>query len=67
MRGLNYSHAMYADTYALLAYKNGKTADALRYQQISCDQYDFSDQDMNERYCVYYEAINSPKDATAIS
>ena len=54
---LNYSKAMYCDTYALLAYKNGDVKDALMHQQVSCDANKFSDAEMNERYSVYFEEI----------
>ena len=55
---LKYSKAMYADTYALLAYKNGDVKDALKHQQISCEANKFGDAEMNERYSIYFEEIN---------
>ncbi len=60
-RNLENSYGMYADTYALLAYKNNQMNEALKYQQISCDNNKFSDAEMNERYCAYYEAVHGAK------
>ena len=55
---LSFSKAMYADTYALLAFKNGDVKDALKHQKISCDASNFSDAEMNERYSIYFEKVN---------
>ena len=52
------SKAMYADTYALLAYKNGEVKDALQHQKLSCEANKFSDAEMNERYAIYFEEVN---------
>ena len=52
---LKYSYAMYADTYALCAYHAGNMKEALKYQQICCEQGHFEDADMNERYSIYLE------------
>jgi thiol-disulfide isomerase/thioredoxin len=52
------SYAMYADTYALCAYHAGNVKEALKYQQIACDQSKFEDATMNERYAVFFEKIN---------
>ena len=54
-RDLQDSYGMYSDTYALLLYKLGKKEEALRYQTISCEQNQFGDGDMNQRYAVYLE------------
>lgn len=62
---LKYSYGMYADTYALLAYHAGDYAEALKYQQISCDANEFSDGDMNERYAVYFAKVKEPKESMA--
>ena len=64
---LGYSYAMFADTYALLAYKNGNTKDALKYQEIACTSRGaaFSDVEMNERYAVYLEAEKGPEKTEA--
>lgn len=56
-----YAYAMYADTYALLAYKNGDFEEALKYQLISCENNNFSNEEMNERYVIYFEQINDSK------
>ena len=60
---LGYSVAMYADTYALLAYKTGDKEKALEYQQMACDKNKFKDGEMNERYCVYYEHVKGSAEA----
>ncbi|MEZ4953470.1 MAG: TlpA disulfide reductase family protein [Saprospiraceae bacterium] len=52
------SYAMYADTYALCAYHAGDIKEALKYQQIACDQSQFEDATMNERYAVFFEKVN---------
>lgn len=55
---LAYSRAMYADTYAILAYHTGDTEEALKYQQVSCEIDDFGNAEMNERYAFYFEKVN---------
>ena len=62
-RNMGFSVGMYADTYALLAYKTGDKEDALKYQQIGCDQNEFAEGEMNERYCVYLESVKGGTDA----
>ncbi len=57
-KNLKSSYGMYADTYALLAYKTGDHNGALEYQQIACDQNKFADGEMTERYSIYYEKVN---------
>jgi thiol-disulfide isomerase/thioredoxin len=61
-RNLTNSYAMFADTYALLAYKDGDAKDALHFQKISCENAKFKNAEMNQRYCVYFEAINTPEE-----
>lgn len=61
-----FNYAMYADTYALLAYKNGDLEEALKYQLISCENNNFSDAEMNERYSIYFEQINDSKATEAM-
>ena len=65
-RMLKSSYAMFADTYALLAYKNGQMEEALNYQLISCENNKFSNGEMTQRYCAYYEKVNSPKETEAL-
>ena len=62
---MNYSYGMYADTYALLCYKAGNAKDALKYQKIANEtgSEPFSNGEMNERYCIYLEAVEGPKKA----
>ena len=55
---LGFSKAMYADTYALLAYKNGDMKDALKHQKMSCEAAEFGEAEMNERYSIYFEKVN---------
>lgn len=62
---LENSYAMYADTYALLAFKNGKAEDALKYQQIAAEKFHFNDGEMVERYAVYLEKVKGGKEAEA--
>ncbi|HHM20398.1 MAG TPA: redoxin domain-containing protein [Bacteroidetes bacterium] len=57
-KNLNRTYAMYADTYALLAWHTGQFEEALTYQQTACDQNHFKNKELNERYCVYFEKIN---------
>ena len=57
------TYAMYADTYALLAFKAGKADDALKYQQIACDNSKFKNGEMNERYCAYLEQVKGSVEA----
>lgn len=57
-RNMGYSYAMYADTYALLAYHTDDMEGALKHQQIACDQDDFGNGEMAERYAVYYEKVH---------
>lgn len=58
---MEYTQAMYADTYALLAFKNGKYAEALKYQTIACEKNKFADGEMAERYTIFYEKMNTPQ------
>ena len=56
-RRIKGSYAMYADTYALLAFKDNQFDDALKYQEIACSTNDFGDADLNDRYAVYFEKV----------
>ncbi len=59
---LEYTYGMYADTYALILFKQGDPRTALKYQKKACEKGDFSDAEMNERYAVYAEhAIGAEK------
>lgn len=66
LKRLQYSHAMYADTYALLAFKNNQVAEALTHQLISCEQTKFENGEMNENYCFYFEKVNGPEETEAL-
>ena len=63
---LSGSHAMYADTYALLAYKTGDYQEALKYQTMACEFGDYSDAELNERYVVYHEKVKGGKSTEAL-
>lgn len=60
---MGYTKGMFADTYALLAYKTGNKEDALKYQHVACEMNKYSDGEMNERYCIYLEDIKGGMEA----
>ncbi len=64
-RNMKYTYAMYSDTYALLAYKNGDAATALKYQKVACETSDMGDATMNARYAVFMEKSKGAKEAMA--
>jgi peroxiredoxin len=49
------------DTYALLLYKNGDYKNAMDWQTLACEQAEFANAEMNERYAAYFEKINDAK------
>ncbi|NRB48726.1 MAG: TlpA family protein disulfide reductase [Saprospiraceae bacterium] len=51
------SYYMYADTYALTLYKQGKKEEALDYQEKVCSQAGFVGGEMYERLAVYMEGV----------
>ncbi len=51
----------YGDTYALLLYKNGDYKKALEWQTLACEQAEFANAELNERYAAYFEKINDAK------
>lgn len=55
-----------ADTYALVAYKQGKTADALNYQSKALKLSQDADADMYERHAVYFEKEKGEKATEAL-
>lgn len=63
---LKYSYAMYADTYALLAFKTGEAKEALDYQKIACKVNKWESGEMNERYTVYFEESEGGAKTVAI-
>lgn len=65
-KAMQQSKAMYADTYALLAFKSGDAAEALEFQQIACEADNFHDATMNQRYCAYFEKVNGPEKTEAL-
>jgi peroxiredoxin len=61
VRNLNFSYGMYADTYALILFRNGNAEKALKYQTIACEGRQFKDGELNERYAVYHEKRKGPE------
>jgi len=60
-RSLDYSYGMNSDTYALILYKNGKAKEAVKYQAIAAEAYNFGNAEMNERYALYLEKDQGAK------
>jgi len=60
---MSYTHAMYSDTYALLAYKNGDAKEAATYQAIAVEKSDFADAVMNGRHAIYLEESGQADEA----
>ncbi|MBO3097623.1 TlpA disulfide reductase family protein [Gelidibacter pelagius] len=56
-RYLESQYRMYADTYALILFKQGKTKEAIAYQEKAIDA-KASDADVNQRYIDYLMADN---------
>lgn len=61
-KNMEFTKAMYSDTYALLLFKNGKNAEALKYQTMACEKNEFEDGEMNERYAVFLEKEKGAKE-----
>ena len=55
----SYSYAMYADTYAYVLNKNGKSKDAEAIQKAVVELTDALNSDMNSRYAEYMQANGS--------
>jgi len=51
------SYFMYADTYALILYKQGKKEEALAYQEKVCNQAGFVGGEMYERLAIFMEDV----------
>lgn len=62
---LESNYGMYSDTYAVILYRQGAIADALHYQAIACENSNFSDGELNERYAIYYEKAKGRQAAEA--
>jgi thiol-disulfide isomerase/thioredoxin len=60
---INSNYAMFADTYGLILYKQGKVADALAYQQKAVDYQKGSSPDVNERLITFLAANGKSKEA----
>jgi peroxiredoxin len=61
---LNYSYAMFSDTYAVIAYRSGDSQTALKYQEIAMKELK-GDIEMQERYCLYLEKAKGGIEAEA--
>ena len=60
-KGNEFSYGMYSDTYALTAFKIGKTKEAVTQQKIAIESYKYRDAEMNHRYAIYLEKDKGPK------
>lgn len=58
LKGIESSYASYADTYALLLDHQGKSAEALKYQEEAVNMNKFSSPDMNVRYVSFLKKNN---------
>ncbi len=56
-----YTFAQYADTYAYVLDKLGKSQDAIDYQAQVVEIMEGSEDEMNERYTAYLEKTNAPE------
>jgi len=54
-KNLDFSRAMYGDTYALILYKQGKYNEALDHQSFAVKTSKYNDIEMNERYVIYLD------------
>ena len=54
-RNLDFTRAMYGDTYAVILYKEGKYNEALDHQSFAVKTYQYEDIEMNDRYALYLE------------
>lgn len=61
-RSLDYSRAMYGDTYALILYKQGKYDQAIDQQKKAVTMYHFNNLEMNERYALYLEKAGNKEE-----
>ncbi len=60
------AYGMYADTYALTAYHTGDYETALKYQQMVCEEDNFENGEMNERYAVYFEKVKGAEESLTV-
>ncbi|MCS6929513.1 MAG: TlpA family protein disulfide reductase [Saprospiraceae bacterium] len=56
-----HTFAMYADTYALILYKQGKVEAALEYQRRAVEHSEGEEPEINERYVQYLEKLKAPE------
>ncbi len=61
-KNLDYSRAMYGDTYALILYKQGKYNEAIDHQSFAVKTSKYNDIEMNERYVVYLEKADQKEE-----
>lgn len=57
------NYAMYADTYALILFKEGKKEEALKYQEKAIGDNKMGGPEVNERYIQFLLANKKPKEA----
>lgn len=60
------TYDMYADTYALILYKQGKATEALKIQQPIMDRTKEPDAELTEHYALYLKATGNNKKATEL-
>jgi thiol-disulfide isomerase/thioredoxin len=65
MKQMDDTYFMFADTYALLLYRDGQYDKALALQQQAVDNAGGKDKSMNEAYAVYLEKAKGPAVALA--
>lgn len=66
-RSLDFSKAMYGDTYALILYKQGKHNEALTQQKMAVEKYGYNDLEMNERYGIYLDKAAKKEELLAFA
>jgi len=66
-RSLDFSKAMYGDTYALILYKQGKHDEALVQQKMAVEKYGYNDLEMNERYGIYLDKVAKKEELLAFT
>ena len=66
-RSLDFSRAMYGDTYAVILYRQGKYDQALEHQQMAVKMYDYNDLEMNERYVIYLDKAGKKEETLSFT
>lgn len=63
LNSIESSYGMYADTYALILYKEGDYAGALKYQKSSIEKSTYLSPDMESRYAIYLAKAEGGREA----